>query len=107
MEVTELAIYPVKSTRQVVVNEARVTPRGFEHDRRWLLADANGKFITQRQHPILALVSTEVLDNGLRLFGPQAKSLQLQYPDTPPTTVTVWKDECTAIDAGDEAARWF
>ncbi len=107
MEVTELAIYPVKSTRQIVVSEARVTARGFEGDRRWLLAGDNGRFITQRQHPILALVATEVLDDGLRLSRPDAEPLMVQRPINSPTTVTVWKDECTAVDAGDEAAEWF
>ncbi|WP_257285485.1 MOSC domain-containing protein [Endozoicomonas sp. SESOKO1] len=109
MQVTRLAIYPIKSTRAIPLDSAQVTPRGFEHDRRWLLADENGRFITQRQYPVLATVATTVVDGGLLITRPAAENLCVCTPEEEAycSTVTVWKDDCQALDAGDDAAQWF
>ncbi|WP_257264326.1 MOSC domain-containing protein [Endozoicomonas sp. ONNA2] len=109
MQVTELAIYPIKSTRGIPLESARVTRRGFEHDRRWLLTDEHGKFITQRQYPALATVVTSVVDEGLWITRPAAGDLWVSIPKDEGScaTVTVWQDDCQALDAGDAAARWF
>ena len=109
MHVTQLAIYPIKSTRQIPISSAKVTRRGFENDRRWLLVDEQGRFLTQRQHPTMALIATKLQDNGLTISRPDAANLQVTIPTntTPTTSVTVWNDNCQALDAGDEAAAWF
>ena len=59
MKVTEINIYPIKSTRRIAVHESEVLPRGLPWDRRWMLVDEEGRFITARQHPTLAMVQTE------------------------------------------------
>ena len=52
ISVSELAIYPLKSSRQVSVEEALIGSTGFIHDRQWLLVDEeNNKFMTQRHFP--------------------------------------------------------
>lgn len=109
MQVTRLAIYPIKSTKEIPLDSAVVTPRGFEHDRRWLLADEHGKFITQRQYPALATVVTHILDDGLLISRPAAANLRVSTPGKGAysETVTVWSDHCPALDAGDNAAQWF
>lgn len=109
MQVTRLAIYPIKSTKAITLESAHVTPRGFEHDRRWLLTDENGKFITQRQYPALATISTSIVEGGLLITRPAAESLRISIPEegAHSSIVTVWKDDCHALDAGDNAAEWF
>lgn len=109
MYVSELAIYPVKSTQQIRLTEARITGTGFTHDRRWVLADETGKFITQRQHPELVRVLATPVDSGLLVSFPEYSDLAVSYPDklNPEIAVTVWKDLCRAQDAGNEAAEWF
>ncbi|MFK0572074.1 MOSC domain-containing protein [Endozoicomonas sp.] len=109
MQVTQLAVYPIKSTGQVPLESAVVTPRGFKHDRRWLLVDENDRFITQRQYPLLALVRTEFVESGLLISRPDAEGIYVPTPAENGVlkTVTVWKDCCNARDAGDEAAEWF
>ena len=47
-------IYPLKGCRAVDLDEAVVEPWGLAGDRRWLLVDADGQFVTQREHPALA-----------------------------------------------------
>lgn len=109
MQITQLAVYPIKSTRQVPLERAIVTPRGFKDDRRWLLVDKHDRFITQRQYPLLALVGTEFVENGLLISRPDVESIHVPTPADSRVlkTVTVWKDHCNTLDAGDEAADWF
>ncbi|MGB1271422.1 MAG: MOSC domain-containing protein [Endozoicomonas sp.] len=110
MQVTELATYPIKSTRQITLGEALISRTGFEHDRRWLLVDLEGGFITQRQYPQLVKVTATPERGGLLLQNTGMEDLWVQQPDPnlkTPVEVSVWKDHCQAIDAGDDAAEWF
>lgn len=58
--ISQLWIYPIKSCRGIRVNRAEVTPRGFALDRIFMVVDSNGKFISQRSHPTLALVEVSL-----------------------------------------------
>ena len=49
--VSGLYVYPVKSMKGIAVQEATLTLRGLEHDRRWMVVRPNGRFITQREEP--------------------------------------------------------
>lgn len=58
--ISELWIYPIKSCKGIRVNRAEVTPKGFALDRIFMVVDSNGKFISQRTHPTLALVEVAI-----------------------------------------------
>lgn len=109
MHVTELAIYPIKSTKQISLTEAGITHTGFMHDRRWLLTDETGRFITQRQYPELVRVIAEPVTSGILIQSAGHPELLVHYPenDRLQKPVTIWKDQCLAQDAGDEVAHWF
>ena len=47
MRLSSLYLYPVKSTAPLAVETAQVEPRGLRHDRRWMVVDAGGRFITR------------------------------------------------------------
>jgi uncharacterized protein YcbX len=114
IRITALNVYPVKGCRGIAVERARVATTGFEHDREWLITRPDGRFITQREEPRLALIETALIDKQapadlvLRLRVPGGAELQVS-----PTTagreveVTVWKDLCAAFDAGEEAAQFL
>ena len=70
--VSALNIYPVKGLKGIALREARCTGLGIEHDRRWMLVDPEGEFITQREHPQMATVWTEIVDGALSLSAPDA-----------------------------------
>ena len=53
--VQDIFIYPIKSLGGIRLMEADVEERGFRYDRRWMLVDAEGVFVTQRVYPQLAL----------------------------------------------------
>ena len=109
MQVTELNIYPIKSTRRIALRDSEVLPRGLPWDRRWMLIDADGRFITARQHPRLATVQTTLTDNALRVdvAGRTGFSLPLIPAQRSLLRVSVWKDEVDAVPAGAQADTWF
>jgi uncharacterized protein YcbX len=106
--VSALYVYPVKSCRGVSLTEAAVADRGFAHDREWMVVDTDGRFVTQRVRPALALVVATVDDDGLRLTAPDMPELVVSHASPGSSRpVTVWRDTCLAESAGVRAARWF
>jgi hypothetical protein len=54
-------IYPLKAGRAVDLPESQVEPWGLAGDRRWLVVDDAGRFVSQRQEPALARVSVRYI----------------------------------------------
>jgi uncharacterized protein YcbX len=109
IEVTGLFVYPIKSCAGTPLSVATVVPRGFEHDREWLIVDAaTGEFLTQRECPKLALIRPHVVANGLRIEAPGVAPCvaPISYNGAR-RIVTIWKDTCQAVDQGSGPARWF
>ncbi len=104
-----LHIYPVKGLKGIELAEARATDRGLEHDRRWMVVDANGEFISQRSHPRMATVWTEISDGALRLSAPDAGEVEVPLAPTPGPTipVRVWRSTCEALPASPDADAWL
>ena len=75
LKVRELAIYPMKSGAAHRPDSVRVTPRGLEGDRLLMVVDELGFFVTQREHPELALVSVVVDGDRVRLRLPSQKEI--------------------------------
>jgi len=107
LKVSELAIYPVKSLARITLQAASVQCFGLEHDRRWMLVDAAGKFLTQRQHARMCLIQPELQGEQLCLRAEGMPALVVPGPAGQSTRrVIVWDDQCNALDCGDESAAW-
>ncbi|MGH8171897.1 MAG: MOSC domain-containing protein [Rhodanobacteraceae bacterium] len=104
-----LHIFPIKSSAPLPVDEATVEPRGLRYDRRWIVTDAEGRFLTGRQHPRLTLLkASPVNDAVLALSAPGMPVLRLQRPDVSDRVdVTVWKNTVPALAASSEADAWI
>ncbi|MCQ4041911.1 MOSC domain-containing protein [Streptantibioticus rubrisoli] len=104
-----LHVYPVKSVGGLAPGEAAVEPWGLAGDRRWLLVDGTGRFLTQRQLPRLALVRAELLPGGgVRVSAPGMAPLDVAVPEPVGTTaVQIWRDKVEAVPAAAEAGAWF
>ena len=104
-----LHIYPVKSVAGLARSEAAVEPWGLAGDRRWLVVDGTGGFLTQRQLPRLALIRAELLpDGGVRVSAPGMAPLDIAVPEPVGTTaVQIWHDKVEAVPAAAEAGAWF
>ncbi len=83
--------------------------RGLLWDRRWMILDGAGRFLTQRERPTLALIRPALAEETLRLDAPGRASLRISLEgERPPATrVQVWDDACEAWDEGPEAAAWL
>jgi hypothetical protein len=111
MHLSGLFVYPVKSLRGCAVATADVDSLGLVGDRRFLLVDAEGRFLTQRTLPRMALIATELTVDQLLLRAEGAGQIAVRrQPDSaaPLRNVTVWKSTgLLAEDCGDEPARWL
>lgn len=109
MTLSEINVYPIKSAKGISVRTALVERRGIQFDRRWMVVNASGVFLSQRGFPRLALISTHLGSDTLRVVAPgmNTLTLSLQPSDADPIRVHVWDDTVDAISAGDEAQKWF
>lgn len=111
MRVTGLYLYPVKSLRGYAVPTAELDPLGFTGDRRFLVVDATGKFLTQRTVPRMALVDARLSPGALTLSADGAGTVTVPTvsdPSAPLRTVSIWKSEgLLAEDCGPAASAWL
>ncbi len=107
--VSALYIYPLKGAAGLALQAAELDALGFRHDRRWMVVDAGGEFISQRTHPRLALIRPELDDAALRLRAPglEPLSLPVQGADGVALAVRIWRDTVEATSLGDAADRWI
>jgi uncharacterized protein len=106
--ISQLWVYPVKSCAGVAVPEALLTETGLEFDRAWMVVDAQGQFLTQRELPRMALIRPQLkhFEMVLRAPGMLALHIALDRVEAP-LRVRVWDDEVAAYDMGAIAAQWF
>ncbi|MDQ5850627.1 MAG: MOSC domain-containing protein, partial [Chloroflexota bacterium] len=70
-------MYPIKSCRGIALTRARVGPRGIIHDREWMIVAPDGRFLTQRAYPQLAVITSAVQEDRLRLSAPGTAPLDI------------------------------
>ena len=100
--------YPIKSARGHPLQEARTDAFGIAGDRRWMLVDEHGVFVSQRTMAAMALLDVTPGDEGLLLAyrGAQA-SVARPAPDAVRATVQVWSDHLEGLVAADAANEWL
>ena len=109
IELASLIYYPIKSCRGIEMRSTRVERMGLANDRRMMVISAQGEFLTQREHPKLALVSPEFIGQSVRLSAPGYDAIDIPLIfDGPVKLVQIWKSKNVhAIDQGTQAAEWF
>jgi uncharacterized protein YcbX len=106
--IAALVVYPVKSCAGVPVREAVLTEAGLDLDRAWMVVDASGEFVSQRELPRMALVRPQLKTFEIILRAPGMLALHLAMDAVEqPARVRVWDDEVAAYDMGPVAAQWF
>lgn len=106
--VAALFIHPLKSCAGIEVTESLLIETGLEFDRAWMVVDAHGAMLTQRQWPRLALVQPTLRHSDVVLRAPGMLALHLKLDTVQaPTRVRVWDDVVKAYDMGPLAAQWF
>jgi hypothetical protein len=110
LRLTDIWRYPVKSCRGHRLTQAVVEPWGLAGDRRWMIVDGDGRFVTAREHSRLVLVTPTLRGDVIRLAAPGMPDLVVPVPDPGHTglaPVRVWSSQLDAAMAIDEAGQWL
>ena len=111
MHLSGLFIYPVKGLRGFAVNAAEVDALGLVGDRRFLVVDGTGEFLTQRTLPRMAQITTEVAGGHLVLRAEGAGTISVPiHAAASPSLRTVWiwrSKDLRAEDCGREVSTWL
>ncbi len=106
--ISGLYVYPIKSCAGVAVQDAILTETGLEFDRAWMVVDAQGQFLTQREFPRMALIQPQIKHYEMVLRAPGMLALHVKLDEVEaPVRVQVWDDSVAAFDMGKVAAQWF
>ena len=110
---TEIWVYPIKSLGGISLSSAKAEARGLQHDRRWMLVDEDGRFVSQREIPEMALLRTAIEGAELRVFHKDKPLDTLCLPlektaaDMEHVKVTIWDDQCMASLLPKPVNDWF
>jgi uncharacterized protein YcbX len=109
MLLSQLYAYPIKSCAGIPVEASEVDGRGLCHDRRWMLVDESGCFISQRRFPRMALVGVRIEADHLVVDAPGMPSLEVPFrpPDGELRLAQIWDDLVEVLAIGEKADRWF
>lgn len=106
---SSIHVYPVKACGGLSPAEWPVDAFGLRNDRRWMVVNLAGRFLTQREAPRLALIRPALETGGLVLRAPGMTELRL--PLVPATrervSVQVWGDATEGVPVSPEAAQWL
>lgn len=120
--IAALWVFPIKSCAGISVPQAVLTPTGLAHDRAWMVVDAEGEMVTQRELPHMALIQPALVYEGdalvelvLHASCMAALHLPIKRPMSHPggadaqarVQVHVWDDRVPAFDMGAEASAWL
>jgi uncharacterized protein YcbX len=110
-KLTSIYIYPIKSLGGISLQSSLALEKGLEHDRRWMLIDDSNRFISQREHPQLALLKVEFTDGGFIIYHKDDKAKHIKIPfninSANELDVSIWDDVCTALHYNDDVDVWF
>jgi len=113
---TDITLYPIKSCAGIALQEAVLTRDGLMseqvYDREWMVVDADGRFLTQREHPRMALIVPRIKASTLELRAPGMLRLEIElglpHPQLAPTLdVQLWDEAVRAYDCDAATASWF
>lgn len=107
-----LYVYPIKSCRGISLDAWDVDGRGLRLDRRWMLVDGDGRFLSQRELPRMALIQIRLAPDRLLVDAPGMPALDVSLEPTDEDfddliPARIWNDEVMASPSGEETGRWF
>lgn len=109
MKIADIRVYPIKSLAGVSLKSAEYDRRGFKLDRRWMLVDAKGKFLSQREIPEMAAFKVEIRKKGLEIVAPGGDSVEVPFvPEGEGSIgVSVWGSSCRGDLYGSPVGEFF
>ncbi|MEO7055862.1 MAG: MOSC N-terminal beta barrel domain-containing protein [Caldimonas sp.] len=106
--VASIHVYPVKSCAGIALPRVEFSPTGFDLDRAWMVTDAAGVFVSQRELPRMALVQPTLKSEEMILRAPGMLALHVALDRVEAACeVKVMSDRVVAFDMGELCAQWF
>lgn len=105
--ISELVVYPVKGLRGINRKASLIEKRGLRHDRRWMLVDETGRFLSQRNTPRMCLFHPSLDGDNLAVQAPNGDVLHVPPPTDEHIEVRVWRSTCSAVRVGADTDAWF
>lgn len=109
ISLASIHIYPIKSLGGFEVDHAKLTDRGLQHDRRWMITDENGIFISQREIPAMACLHIVQVTDGFQVIDTRNGDrieMPWQIDTSGSMRVQVWSQQMKAVHHA-EADPWF
>ncbi len=110
-QLSEIWVYPIKSLKGVSLNTVQVSSNGLQNDRIFMLVDKDGRFLTQRECPKMAILDVVLTKEGIQITDPdeQFNSILIPYQPEPygQMTATIWDFEYIADTMPPEVNNWF
>jgi len=108
LKISKIYIYPVKSFSGFETDNARALKSGFEYDRRWMIVDADYKFITQRTFPELARFQTKISGGVLSIFfNGEMIQTEIERMEGKAVEALVWDDKAITIETDPKVSTWI
>ncbi|MEJ7559042.1 MAG: MOSC N-terminal beta barrel domain-containing protein [Pedobacter sp.] len=111
LQLSEIYIYPIKSLGGISIKEAKLEQRGLQYDRKWLLIDENGTFITQRKHYNLAMLQVAMDADTITVSHKTDLSQKISFPKFESTSqriqVRIWDDTSSGFEVNAKVSDWF
>lgn len=110
MKLISIYIYPIKSLAGIKLASAKMEIQGLQYDRRWMLIDEKGKFLTQRNDANMALIKTALSNESLLVKKEGFGTINIPLSgneNAPLEPIKVWNDLTEAADTGPETSEWF
>ncbi len=107
---SQIFVYPVKSLGGISLKESKVSDRGLKYDRRWMIIDLNGNFISQRTKPEMALITTDISNDKI-ILRHKITSEQIEFGINETTSkrikAKVWNDEVDVVHVNSDIDEWL
>lgn len=109
LQLSQINIYPIKSCSAISLTSASVDQFGLIGDRRFVIVDAKGMFITGRTYPQLTLINVKQTPMGLQVSAPNMPRLTINYSSFSNNykKVQVWNDQINAQHCAKAYDQWF
>ncbi len=109
VKLAQISIYPIKSTAAIDLSNSWVDELGLSFDRRFVLTNMNGQFITARTAPKLCLIQANITPYGFMLTAPDMPALAINYQDfsTDYQQVNIWGEQVNGQASHQDHHLWF
>ncbi|RZS96059.1 MOSC domain-containing protein [Cecembia calidifontis] len=111
MFLQDIYVYPIKSLGGIRLDAAKLEEKGIQFDRRWMLVDREGVFLSQRTLTQMALLQVQLFDDRMEVFEKFQSKNKLQIPFHTHSEnlidVTIWEDTVKGQVVKKEINDWF